>query len=314
MESISIDMVYDAASQLIENKIKQHKVFSRPQFIEPSESFLIDGDYVTALNNVGINSIESIFAFEAAKNLTKKNLAVFRSRLQFEVDLPNASSPNTLFLKRYDNPPVVLQLKNWLLAHKRVSCGMLESETTQLLSEYGINTPRIIAYGEQFGILFEKRSFFITEKIPNAEALERKLPDYFHDGSNTKNLKLQRDFINHLARFIKKFHSTGYRHRDLYFSHIFLDDKERFFLIDLARAFRPILQAGRFRIKDIAQLYYSAPRKYFSTTDRLRFYISYIGRKKLNGTDKTFIKKVLKKVQQMVKHDKKHGKEAPFES
>ncbi|MHC4913366.1 MAG: lipopolysaccharide kinase InaA family protein, partial [Planctomycetota bacterium] len=127
-----------------------------------------------------------------------------------------------------------------------------------------------------------------------------------------ENLRLQRNFIARLAAFIKKFHETKYRHRDLYFSHIFYANNGEFHLIDLARAFKPRIFTERFRIKDIAQVHYSAPARHFSRTDRLRFYINYSGRDKLNTTDKVFIKKAMAKAERMARHDTKHGKPVPF--
>ncbi len=81
-------------------------------------------------------------------------------------------------------------------------------------------------------------------------------------------MKLKRNFLERLAAFIKKFHETGYRHRDLYLAHIFYGDSGEFYLIDLARAFKPRLFEERYRVKDLAQLYYSAPKRYFTMCDR----------------------------------------------
>lgn len=190
--------------------------------------------------------------------------------------------------------------------------SFFEFEATNKLSAAGIKTPKTISYGEQLGVFFEKRSFIITEKIPNAESLERKLPDYFNSPSTIENLKLQRDFISELAKFIKKFHELKYRHCDLYLCHIFYDDDSGFYLIDLARAFKPSLFARRFRVKDIAQLYYSASGKYFSKPDRLRFYLRYTGHSKLTSKDKVFIRKVINKAKRIARHDIKHGRAVPF--
>ncbi len=278
------------------------------RFVEISESLFVDPDYETAFSKLGLTSIDAVFAFAAAKNLTKDNLAEHRVRLQFEIDSPST----TVFLKRYDRPPIFTQLRGWIGAHRRISCGLFEFKATSDLSATGINTPKTLFYGEQWGIFFEKRSFIITEKIPDAESLERKLPDYFDGLASIENLKLRRDFIARLASFVKKFHETGYRHRDLYFSHIFYSDSGGFYLIDLARAFKPIVLRRRFQIKDIAQLYYSAPAKYFSRTDRLRFYVGYVGGGKLTRQDKIFIRKVINRARRMARHDAKHGRVAPF--
>jgi len=275
------------------------------KYIGISKSFYIGPDFEQPFKKLGLSSIDAVFSFNTAKNLNKKNLASFRSRLEFEVKSIENSRPVTLFLKRYNNPPVPVQLKNWLAAHRRKSCALLEFEAAGNLKAAGINTPKAVAHGEQWGTLFEKRSFFVTEKIPDAEALERKLPDYFNSQEKAENLKRRRKFITQLAVFIRKFHETGFRHRDLYFSHIFYSDNGNFYLIDLARAFRPVIFARRYQIKDLAQIYYSAPGSYFSKTDRLRFYLNYTAQQKLTGIDKIFIRKILKKVKQMARHNRR---------
>ncbi len=151
------------------------------KFVEISKSFFIDPDYKTAFSELGLTSIDAVFSFNAAKNLAKDNLAGFRSRLQFEIGLP----PTTVFLKRYDRPPILIQLRNWRSARRRISCGFLDFEPANKLTIAGVNNPKIISCGEQWGIFFEKRSFIITERIPDAESLERKLPDCFNAPNTT---------------------------------------------------------------------------------------------------------------------------------
>jgi tRNA A-37 threonylcarbamoyl transferase component Bud32 len=280
------------------------------KFIEISNSCCVDPDYKAAFEELGLTSIDAVFSFNAGSNLSKNNLARYRERMQFEISSP----PLIVFMKRYERPPLSIQLRNWLAARRRVSCGVFDVKAADELASSGINTPRTLFYGERWAAFFEKRSFIITEKVPNAESLERKLPDCFKGPGTIERLKLRRDFIAQLAAFIRKFHETDYRHRDLYLSHVFYSDSGDFYLIDLSRAFRPILRRQRFRIKDIAQLYYSAPGKCFSSTDRLRFYMNYTGRNKLTWKDKVFVRKVIHKARRMARHDIKHGREVPFES
>ncbi len=317
MEAITVEMVCSEAEKLLENKRPQMSFAVGQNFVEVSNSFFIDADFVHPLRELGLTSIDAVFSFDAGYNLVKNNLAAFRSRLQFDVKSPPTTlggerSRTTLFLKRYDSPPLLSQLKNWWCHHRRISYGFSEVDAARKLTAAGISTPKIISYGWQCGTLFEKRSFCITEKIPNAESLERKLPDCFCNPHTTKTLKLRRDFIARLAAFVRKFHATGLRHRDLYFSHIFYSNNGRFHLIDLTRIFNPLILTERYRIKDIAQLYYSAPRQHFSRTDRLRFYLEYTGQSKLTGKDKVFIRKVVNKTQRMAWHNAKHGRIVPF--
>jgi heptose I phosphotransferase len=272
--------------------------------------FFIDPAYKTGFERLGLTSIEAVFAFGAGKNLTKKNLASYRSRIEFKIESPAA----TVFLKRYDHPPIMTQFKNWLSAKKRVSCALAEAEAAQKLAAMGINTPKMIAWGQVLGGLFEKRSFAAIEEIREGQSLERSLPIFFNEPGTVENLVLRRQFIKQLALFIKKFHETGCRHRDLYLCHIFRVPDGRFYLIDLARVFRPALFSEIYRVKDVAQLHYSAPSKYFSKTDRLRFLRAYFGREKLNTGDKVFVRRIAGKARRMARHDAKHGRAVPFET
>jgi heptosyltransferase-2 len=308
MQAIATETVCHAAKTLLENNHRKPAATPEQKFVQISKSLFVDADYETAFSQLALTSIDAVFALSKGNDLTKDNLSRYRSRLKFQINLPSA----TLFLKRYDSPPLTVQLRNWLAARSRRSCARCNLEPANDLAEMGINTPRTIAYGEQWGPLFEKRSFIATEKIPAAESLEKKLPHYFHAPPTAKNLNLRRAFISQLAHFVKKFHQTGYRHRDLYFSHIFHADDDQFYLIDLARTFKPRFFNNRFRIKDIAQMHYSAPAKYLSKTDRLRFYFTLTGCKRLRKEDKTFIRKVLRKATRIARHDARHNRTAPF--
>ena len=270
------------------------------KFQEFSKNFFIDSDFVEAFTALGLTDIDAVFKFNAGQNLAKENLAEHRTRIKFEIDQPRT----TLFLKRYNSTPKLTQLKNWFANRKRAATMNYDLAPAQKLAELGINVLRTICYGSQWAGAFEKRSFIITEKIPNAQSLENRLPD----------IRKKKCFIDSLAGFVRKFHDTGLRHRDLYLCHIFYSDKGEFTLIDLHRCLRPGLLAERFRLKDIAQLYYSAPGKFITKTDRLRFYLRYAGRSTLSKQDKRFIAGVKTKADKMAKHDIKHGRGVPFAS
>jgi hypothetical protein len=280
-----------------------------------SGRFKADSAFEKALKQMGLDSIDAIFVFSGGTNLAKATLAKHRSRIRFEIENP----PATLFLKRYENTPVLSQIKNWI-SHRRIASTMLyDLDPAEKLAAAGICTPQTVCCGSEWGVLFEKRSFIITGQIPG-ESLERLLPPCFEkltteitEKSKVKNLKSKIAFIKSLAEFARTFHTTGYCHRDFYLAHIFHHDGV-FYLIDLQRAFKPLLFARRYRIKDVAQLSYSASKKYFSRTDRLRFYLTYASIKRLESKDKSFIRAVIKKMSQMADHDRRHGRIIPFES
>jgi len=281
---------------------------SRQEFKEISSGFFVDAEYVEIFRKMSLTSIDAVFDFDAGDNLSKANMAGYRSRLRFEL----GDCGQVVFLKRYDRPPILMQLKNWLSHLKRCSTAYFDFLPTVALKAANINTPKTIAYGQQWSGVFEKRSFIIMEKISNAEALERKLPDFFYNEASAGTFKQRCDFIENLADFTKRFHASGLRHRDFYLAHIFLDDDGQLYLIDLQRAFKPKIFTGRFRVKDIAQLHYSSPGEYFSCTDRVRFYLRYSGKTKLGFKDKLFISRVKAKAWRMALHDMKHGRDVPF--
>jgi hypothetical protein len=278
------------------------------RFVEISPSYLADPEFEAGLKGKGLDSLNAVFAFSGGTNLNKSGLAAHRARISFELDSP----PVTVFLKRYENPPLTVQLRNWLDSRRHISCAECDFAPSAALADDGIPTPRVIAYGRQWSGPFEKRSFVITLEIEHAASLEKQLPPPFHGPATAGNLKKQRQFICKLAEFVARFHQTGFCHRDLYLCHIFRDTSGRLFLIDLARTFKPLVFAERFRVKDIAQLFYSAPGSVFSRTDRLRFYLAYRNHTRLASPDKSFIKKVLTKARRMAQHEIRHGKKVPF--
>jgi len=277
------------------------------KLVSISEGLFAAPDFVEISAKLGITDIETAFDFRKGTDLGKPGLADYRKRSRFEFQ-PDG---RTFFIKKYISPPKMTQIRNWLTHRKRASFAFFDHYPAVELTKQGIGVPRTVMLAADWGFIFEKRSLIITEKIPNADSLERKLPD-FGDSGNPNDLEKKRTFIGRLAEFIRNFHRTGWRHRDLYFSHIFLDGNGRFYLIDLARAFRPVYLRRRFTIKDIAQLHYSAPASSFSNTDRLRFYLGYAGRRKLSRGDKAFIRRVLLKTHRMARHNQRHGKEPPF--
>ncbi|MCH8215132.1 MAG: hypothetical protein IH892_00015 [Planctomycetes bacterium] len=273
-----------------------------------TESFFIAEDFKQAFADLTLTDIDAVFAYEGGHDLVKKNIASYRTRLRFEVGNPN----RVLFLKRYDQPPVKTQLINWLNGRRRQSCGMMEWNPIEELQRNGIGAPRVVAHGQSWAGLFEKRSFLVTEKIPDAQSLGDRLPNCFYLEDSSHSRHQRRRFIRRLAEFVKRFHGLGFRHRDLYLAHIFQDTADRLFLIDLARAFHPWILKKRFLIKDLAQIYYSMSADHFSRSDRLRFYFRYLDLRTLRKRDKALIRKIVAKANRMARHNVKHGGKVPF--
>ncbi len=278
------------------------------EWVEPAPGFHCRADVLPSLQRLGLTTLEAVFAFEGGEALDKDNLAPWRRRTRLV--LPDRGQ--TAYLKRYDRPPWLVQIRAWIAHGRRASLAQFDHEPAEALARAGIGTPETLAHGTCWAGPFERRSFILAAAIPDAESLERRLPACFDDLSPTAHVAQRRAFIEALARFVRRFHDTGWRHRDLYLSHIFHAKDGRFFLIDLHRAFRPRLRPLRWRLKDLAQLHYSAPGPIFSCADRLRFYRCYMGIKRLRRIDRRLLHRIRRRAWRMADHDLRHGRSAPF--
>ena len=264
---------------------------------------LVLSKYKKLLEEAGLGSLADIFAYQGGQKLLKPGLG---SRERLRIELPES----TIYLKRYHSPGSFGLLKRWLLRHSRAGAGLFDFAAALQLAKLGITVPRPIAYGQERGGGGEKRSFVIFEELPGGEALERLLPlPEVEKGYNL--LRNRRKLILAAAEMIKKMHGRGFSHRDLYLSHLFLArdaaGAERLCLIDLQRVFQPWLMRGRWQVKDLAQLYYSA-QPYFSRAEQLRFLRAYAGVGKLAPFEKTLARKVCRKAAKIARHDLKKKK------
>jgi heptose I phosphotransferase len=162
------------------------------------------------------------------------------------------------------------------------------------LQRAGIPTMQAVCFGHEWGAWGARRSYVIVARVPG-EALERcgaSLLEALRTRPGSRG-----DFTRRLAHLVRTFHETGFVHRDLYASHIFVDpstDPISLHLIDLARAFRPWLRRFRWRVKDLAQLKFSAPEPWVRADWRafLRLYLGPGGTRSLSGLDRAVDAKV----------------------
>jgi hypothetical protein len=276
------------------------------KFIKLDKTFFADEQSAELLQKAGLTSIDEVFKYSGGDELVKENIGKHRSRTMIEIE------GKTYFLKRYTNTPMSKQIANWIDHGQKKSTADYDRGPVQLFEKADILTPKTVAYGCQWKLGFEKRSFIITEKIASAQSLEKRLPDCFYGGNTPGNHKRKCEFIEKLARFAKRFHQSKMRHRDFYFAHLFLNTDDELYLIDLQRVFMPEILSERYRVKDIAQLHYSAPGDIVSCSDRMRFLKHYLGKENLTFANKRFLRKVKFKAWHMADHDIKHGRSVPF--
>ena len=211
-------------------------------------------DYI---NDQNLDSVKDAFDCELGEDMVKPGLGNRRrTRLKFRDRTGRAWE---LFFKRYYPLPLLKRIYLFLTFRGNRSQARTEYYNIQALREAQVGTMRDVVFGDERGFLGVKRSYIIVTSV-SGDALERNGEAFLTRHQNQP--VVLKTFNDKLIELVRGMHSSGLVHRDLYASHIFLQDHDgriELFLIDVARVFRPKRRKFRWRVKDLAQLKYSAP-------------------------------------------------------
>ncbi len=218
---------------------------------------------IAAITAAGLDTVEGAFAYQGGEDFDKPGLGHRRRTritLFHEVDevdeSDEAGQSHTLYLKRYGREPLKTRLGRFIATGRFTSAAEAEFANIQSTHAAGIKTMiPVICGADSSG-----RSYLVVTSVPG-DAIERCLEKFLAGSDAPTVAQLTKD----LACLVSKLHSGRLVHRDLYASHIFLDqtpEGPQLYLIDLARLFSPRLRFFRWRVKDLAQLKYSMPGKW----------------------------------------------------
>ncbi|MCK5269470.1 MAG: lipopolysaccharide heptosyltransferase II [Sedimentisphaerales bacterium] len=319
LTEIQVNDVYNAAKKLLapgNEKLRRplptYGAMPETYYSPFAESFeplpdgngLVHKNYTKLLRQNNLLTIEDVFASKEGEHLTKPGLGT-RERIKLELT-DDTGQKVVLYLKRYGSHSMAALLKRRLIRRSRAAAAVFDFTAGLNLAEKGVPVARPIAYGQQSNWLGEKRSFVIFEELPNADALERLMPRLPEQQKQYKLLQDKNELVRQIARLVRRLHENGFYHRDLYLSHIFLCrdryDNERLCLIDLQRVFRPLIYSRRWRVKDLAQFYFSA-RDYFNETNMTNFFKAYFQSDVLSSEKILLIRAIHRKANRIAKHD-----------
>ncbi len=167
-----------------------------------------------------------------------------------------------------------------------------EWENLQAFSTMGLPTADLVAYGEFFAN-GSYQGTLITREVGGTLDLAT-LVDNRHWGLRDRQWRSR--VSGRLSETVRKMHENGFVHNDLKWRNILVEvtDDPEVYLIDcpLGRKMpEPFLARGR--IKDLACLDKIA-KKQISKMERLRFYLAYKGKSRLEERDKKEIYRVLR--------------------
>ncbi len=259
----------------------------------------VQAEFAEAFEAIGLKCLEDFFKV-AGEPLTKPGLGTrYRARLQLEQG--GVSRP--VYLKRFGKGRFFERCLRFLEGGKARTAGEHEMRVAASLQDGGIPVPEPVAWGWKQNGRLQRSSFVVLSAVPG-KPLSLWLQE--HPAHTTvEGRRRKRELLLQIAALVRQFHRMGWRHRDLYLCHLFVNERLEGFqlsLIDLQRAFRPRWRKLRWQLKDLAQLNYSAMAENIQPFTRLRFARLYLG-EKFAPPDRRLLRRVQRKSNRIARRE-----------
>ena len=169
-------------------------------------------------------------------------------------------------------------LKNLAALKPPVLGARNEFHACQRLAAAGIRVPRVAAFGWRAVNPAQGQSFIVCDALVNHVSLETLAERW---AKQPPAPMLKRRLLLAVADLARAMHDAGVNHRDFYLCHLLADSgalaqgKARLALIDLHRAQTRRSVPRRWRLRDLAALWFSAAGLRLSRTEQLRFVARY---------------------------------------
>ncbi len=260
--------------------------------------------YKQAFLEKDLETFEQVMALVSDQTFKEnKHRSVVKFSLWYE------DKESAFFCKRHFKPENKDKWKDLLAFKWSPSDGKQELDNIKLVTELGIPTMTPVAWGEEEGSSFNRKSFLVTESLGELERLEDYLVRKYGKELNAQERKEKQALIQKVAEMAKKFHGANLCHRDFYCGHFLVKEQKNdlpiLYLIDLQRVRKYCYLRRRWKTKDLAALNFTAFPEAISKTDRLRFFYTYLNVMKLTRSHKRWINQILTRTQKMDRHTSK---------
>ena len=197
------------------------------------------------------------------------------------------SRGRSLFIKRHLGVGWREIFKNYLQLRLPVISAENEFLAIKKLQALGVETMTCVGYGKRGSNPASQQSFIITDDLVGSVSLEDYCADWGREGFDKPRLLIKRALIAKIAGIASQLHDHGVNHRDFYICHFHVWPDQlsgdmtvapAVALIDLHRVQIRRQLPRRWRLKDIAGLYFSAMDTGLTQRDYLRFIRRYRGR------------------------------------
>lgn len=185
------------------------------------------------------------------------------------------------FLKRHRGVGWREIFKNLLQLRLPVLGAGTEVRAIRRLEQLGVPTLHCAAWGQRGANPARRQSFALTRALDDTLSLEELCADWGATPGDPARLLLKRTLLRQLATTARTLHDNGVNHRDFYLCHFLLQrgspglaeagGRLDLHLIDLHRVQLRDRTPRRWRVKDIAGLYFSALDAGLTRNDCYRF-------------------------------------------
>lgn len=269
-----------------------------PAGYEPLGDLLVAGGDRADLERIGLTSLDALCA-SGGDDLDKAGLPAWRKRRRIKIK--TETGERSLYLKTFGDAPRRALEPVRRLAGKVRSLAGVEWYWSRRLIELNIPTFRVVAFGERIQDGRPTRSAVLSEAVPG-RSLEAWAQQW--TTGDRSSIEAAASGVCDIAR---KLHAAGLVHRDFYLSHLYFDPAapkdRRVHLIDLNRVMAPRFRAGRWIVKDLAALNYSAPAELAPRGRRLAWLLAYLGATCADAKTRRLLLKIQRKTSQIARHD-----------
>lgn len=270
--------------------------------VEPRDGgrMLVASDYLALFQARGLETFDQVMALSGGKVARD-----FPGRQTVRLELAPAQG---IYLKRYQQHYLSLvgRLWRWLGWPSRQDEALSEWQTLHALRALDLPAAIPIAVGQKKQGGLVTQSFLMTAEIVGG----------LEAGPYVRQLSggERRRFLLQVAGLVRRFHSAGWVHKDLYISHLLVtppvtpQTATKLFLIDLQRAIMPCCLRERWVVKDLGALVYSALKNGASARDLFCGYLEYLSKSSLEEKDRRLGRKILARVRWLKTKTPKHDK------
>lgn len=203
--------------------------------------------------------------FQAARELEGD---VYR-QLEQRQTLAFTLADKRYFIKKHRGIALAEILKNLLTLRLPVASARNEFTAINAMQAAGVKVPQLAAFACKGVLPAQLESFLVTHDVGEHVSLE----DYCRDWHKAKpDFRRKHALLIQVADISRRMHAAGICHRDFYLCHfLFSESTDQLTVIDLHRALVKKSLGARWKIKDLAGLWFSAMGIGLTQRDLLRF-------------------------------------------